>query len=64
MQYLEAYNGYLSITLFPAPSGHKKFVYLLPINGFDEKKSEKEYKIFQFKKKLTELMYEIAVNMQ
>lgn len=64
MQYLEAYNGYLSITLFPAPSGYKKFVYLPPINGFDEKKSEKECKIFQFKKKLTELMHEIAIYMQ
>ena len=63
MDWLDSYNGDLSITLYPHPNGCDKFVYRPPVNSFDEKRAEKERMVLQFRKHLTNLMNEIAAYM-
>lgn len=64
MDWLNSYNGNLSVTLYPHPNGYDRFIYLSPVNGVDEKRAEKERMILQFREHLTNLMNEIAAYME
>lgn len=64
MDWLDSYNGNLSVTLFPHPNGYDKFIYLPPVNGVDKKRAETEQMILQFREHLTKLMNEIATYME
>lgn len=64
MNWLDAYNGNLSVILFPSPNEYGRFVYLPPINGIDEKRREKEQMVLQFREHLINLMNEIAAYME
>lgn len=64
MNWLNYYNGNLSVILFPHPNRYDKFVYLPPVNGVDEKRAEKERMVLQFREHLTKLMNEIAAYME
>ncbi|WP_310605523.1 restriction endonuclease [Anaerosporobacter sp.] len=64
MNWLDSYNGNLSVILYPNPNGYDRFVYLPRVNGVDDKRMEIEQMVLEFRKHLTKLMNEIAAYME